>query len=146
MDYYSLVAKSRSALQQTLRGLLHVRGWKQNQFAKAMGHSGAWASNLLNGKRGTTLDALDELAEQLHLPAWQLLVPRTKEQSVRLWTRQEKHTSDLLRHADRGKYSSATTGKPLVQEDPTHDAPDARALDQYGTFKVIRALPHPAVV
>jgi len=47
---------------------------KPADLAKLVGHSGSWATNYLNGKKGVPLDTLLTIAERLKMDVCELLV------------------------------------------------------------------------
>lgn len=59
--------------RKKIRAALVERGWDQKQLAFAMKRTEAWASKLLNTKKGISLDLLKEIADVLNVKVVSLL-------------------------------------------------------------------------
>lgn len=63
---------ARLLLTHNVRSLLSERGLNQTELARRMGRSQPYISQILNGKRGIAIEALDELADNLGVSVEQL--------------------------------------------------------------------------
>lgn len=73
MPSTSGVSTSVARLRAQIAARLKARGQGQTAFAKSIGKSGTWISQILAGERGVPLDALDEIAEAFAISPGELL-------------------------------------------------------------------------
>lgn len=64
---------ARTRIRQRIRRLLEDRGKTNREFAKYLGHGDQWASNLLAGRFGLSLDELDRVAAFLRVPPGEIV-------------------------------------------------------------------------
>lgn len=70
-----MVKKAPQMLRDNIGGLLAERRYQQADLAQWCGHSGAWLSAFLSGKRDLPLKDLDRIADFFGLVTYQLFQP-----------------------------------------------------------------------
>lgn len=68
-----MASTSTARLRAQIAARLKARGQGQTAFAKSIGKSGTWISQILAGDRGVPLDALDEIAAAFAISPGELL-------------------------------------------------------------------------
>lgn len=58
-----------------LRAALADKGWTQRDLAHAMGHTDAWASQVMNGRTRPHFAVIERIAETLDIDPGELLQP-----------------------------------------------------------------------
>lgn len=112
--------RCRLRLRQLLDERTPAGRLRQKTFAKHMGHTEAWLSNILNGQRGLRLVDVDKVADFFRIPPGEL-IRETDSDLVEVTPTEQKLLRKIRRVSDEYRQTIYTLAGMTEPVNPRHE-------------------------